>query len=809
MKACEKLGVFYLGKAFDAYTRERRDELILYDSKDLLTHAVIIGMTGSGKTGLGIGLLEEALIDNIPVIAIDPKGDLPNLLLGFPDLRPEDFRPWVQPGDAARQGWSLDQFAEITAAMWRKGLAEWDQEPERIARLRAAADFALYTPGSSAGLPVNVLRSFASPPPEMRSDADLFRERIQSTVTALLTLMGIDADTIIGREHILMSNIFEQAWSAGRGLDLAGLIRSIQQPPLERIGVMDLESFYPSKERFQLALRLNNLLAAPGFEAWLTGDPLDIGQMLHTPAGKPRALIFSISHLPDAERMFFTALLLNEILGWMRTQPGTASLRAILYMDEIYGFFPPVKNPPAKQPLLSLLKQARAFGLGVVLSTQNPVDLDYKGLANTGTWFIGRLQTENDKERVMAGLEGATAGAQFDRQRMGEILSGLGKRVFLLHNVHDSEPVVFETRWTMSFLAGPMTREQIKALSASVPAGQAAAQPAPVAVPPFGPPSQPQSGSVLPPLQPTDVAVFYLPASGAGQGLSYVPAVGGWLDVHYSNRRYGIDVSEAVALAVPIEDGPLPVDWDQALEIGAAPGDIASSPLPGAAFADLPAAAKRSADYKKWRNDMLRWVRQNRPLILYQSKKFKLTSSPGETEGAFRARLTQAAREQRDLEVGNLRRKYAEEYAVLQDRRMRAEQVLAREQEQAKAKKIESVISFGTAILGAFLGRKAVSSGTVTRVGTAMKSAGRLSKEQMDVDRAQETMAAVNNKIADLETRLQNDIDNLDAAYAPVSEPLEEVRVSPRSTDITLAIFGLLWLPYRREAGGRLMPDWS
>ncbi|MGD9070311.1 MAG: ATP-binding protein, partial [Desulfobacterales bacterium] len=764
---------------------------------------VIIGMTGSGKTGLGIGLLEEALIDNIPVIAIDPKGDISNLLLGFPDLRPEDFRPWVQPGDAARQGWSLDQFAEKTAAMWRKGLAEWDQEPERIARLRAAADFAVYTPGSSAGLPVNVLRSFAPPPPEMRSDADLFRERIQSTVTALLTLMGIDADTIISREHILMSNIFEQAWSAGRGLDLAGLIRSIQQPTLERIGVMDLESFYPSKERFQLALRLNNLLAAPGFEAWLTGDPLDIGQMLHTPAGKPRALIFSISHLSDSERMFFTALLLNEILGWMRTQPGTASLRAILYMDEIYGFFPPVKNPPAKLPLLTLLKQARAFGLGVVLSTQNPVDLDYKGLANTGTWFIGRLQTENDKERVMAGLEGAAAGERFDRQRMGGILSGLGKRVFLLHNVHDSQPVVFETRWAMSFLSGPMTREQIKAFSAGIPAGQAAVHPAPVAVPP------PPSGTVLPPLQPTDVAVFYLPASGAGQGLSYIPAVGGWLDVHYSNKRFGIDVSEAVALATPIEDGPIPVDWDQALEIGAAPGDIASSPLPGAEFADLPAAANRPADYKKWCNDMLRWVRQNRPLILYQSKKLKLTSSPGETEGAFRARLTQAAREKRDLAVEKLRRKYAEKYAVLQDRRMRAEQVLAREQEQVKAKKIESVISFGTAILGAFLGRKAVSSGSVTRLGTAMKSAGRLSKEQMDVDRAQETMAAVNHKIAALEARLQNDIDKLDAAYDPASEPLEEMRVNPRSTDITLDIFGLLWLPYRREAGGRLMPDWS
>ncbi|MDZ7580056.1 MAG: ATP-binding protein [Deltaproteobacteria bacterium] len=810
MQAYEKLGVFYLGKAFDVSARKRSDELILYDSKDLLTHAVIIGMTGSGKTGLGIGLLEEALIDHIPVIAIDPKGDLPNLLLGFPDLLPADFRPWVQPGDAARQGLSLEQFAEKTAAAWRKGLADWDQDPERIARLRAAADFAVYTPGSTAGLPVNVLRSFAPPPPETRSDADLFRERIQSTVTALLTLLGIEADAITSREHILMSTIFEQAWGAGSGLDLAKLIRSIQQPPLERVGVMDLESFYPARERFQLALRLNNLLAAPGFEAWLTGDPLDIGRMLHTSAGKPRALIFSISHLSDGERMFFTALLLNEILGWMRTQSGTASLRAILYMDEIYGFFPPVRNPPAKSPLLTLLKQARAFGLGVVLSTQNPVDLDYKGLANTGTWFIGRLQTENDKRRVLAGLDGAAAGARFDRQRVGEILSGLGKRVFLLHNVHNTEPVVFETRWVMSYLSGPMTREQIKALCAGVPVRQAPVSCTPgAAPPPVSPSAVPMPGNVLPPLPPTDVAVFYIPASGAGQGLAYVPAVGGWIDVHYRNSRYGIDVNDAMALAAPIADAPLPVDWDQALEIGAAPDDLASSPLPGAVFTGLPAAASRAGDYKKWRNDMLRWVRQNRALILHQSKRFKMASFPGETEGAFRARLAQAAREQRDLEVERLRRKYAEKYAVLQDRRMRADQVLVREQEQAKAKKVESVISFGTAILGAFLGRRTVSSGSVARVGSAIKSAGRLNKEQMDVAQAQETMAVVNDKIADLEARLQNDVDLLDAAYDPGSEPLEEVRLNPRSTDIALRIFGLLWLPYRKDAGGRMVPDWS
>ena len=816
MKNYEKLGVFYLGKVFDLASRTRKEEMTLYDSKDLLTHAVIIGMTGSGKTGLGIGMIEEALIDNIPVIAIDPKGDLPNLLLGFPRLDPEDFRPWIQLGDAARQGLSLDKYAEKTASLWQKGLAEWDQDPERIAHLQAAAEMAVFTPGSSAGLPVNVLRSFAPPPMAVRTDIDLFRERIQSTATALLTLMGVEADPISSREHILISNIFEQCWSAGDGLDLAGLIRAIQQPPLERIGVMDLESFYPSKERFQLALRLNSLLAAPGFEAWLTGEQLDIGRMLYTATGKPRALIFSINHLSESERMFFTALLLNEILAWMRTQAGTSSLRTMLYMDEIYGYFPPVKNPPAKAPLLTLLKQARAYGLGVVLSTQNPVDLDYKGLSNTGTWFIGRLQTENDKERVMAGLEGAAAGSGFDRRRMSETLSGLGKRVFLLHNVHDSEPIVFETRWVLSYLAGPMTRDQIKRLTGGMTAAPLSVSPessaASIVKSSIGPmhlsPAKTSPESSAAPVHPPDLTVYYLPASGAGQGVTYVPAVGGWATVHYSSRRYNVDQSENLAMATPLESGPVPVDWDQAVDIGLDPAAIDPDPIAGAEYADLPPIGKKSKAYDKWRKDLTRWIRQSRPLIIYKSLKFKMTSFAGEAEGVFRARLALAAREQRDVEIEKLRRKYAKTYTSLNDRLMRAQQVLAREQEQAKAKKMESVISFGTAILGAFLGRKAVSSGSVTRMGTAAKSAGRLRKEQMDVARAQETVASVNSRLSTLEERLQVDIDGLEAAFDPAVESLDEVRVNARNADISIEVFGLLWLPYRKNSDGRMAPDW-
>ena len=817
MSEYEKLGAFYLGKTYDMPTRKRLDDILLYDSKDLTTHGVIIGMTGSGKTGLGIALLEEALIDNIPIIAIDPKGDLINLMLNFPQLRAEDFRPWINEQDALVAGLSPDQFAAKQAELWRKGLGGWGQEPERIARLQAAADFAVYTPGSSAGLPVSVLRSFAPPPPGIAQDVDLLRERIQTTATSLLALLGIEADPITSREHILISNILESTWATGRALDLAGLIRTIQSPPFERIGVMDLDSFYPAKDRFQLAMRLNNLLAAPGFEAWLEGDPLNINRMLFTDSGKPRASIFTISHLSDAERMFFVAMLLNEVLAWMRTQAGTSSLRAILYMDEIFGYFPPVKNPPSKAPLLTLLKQARAFGLGVVLSTQNPVDLDYKGLSNTGSWFIGRLQTERDKERVLEGLEGAAAGTGFDRGRMEEILAGLGKRVFLLNNVNENAPVAFETRWVLSYLRGPMTREQIKKLMADKKA-----QPKPATAPvqtaaaalSATPDAQTASGQVPPSVSPPpvvapDIKVMYLSASGAGQGLVYYPAVAGWMDIHYSSAKYKVDFSEKVAVAAMLEDGPVALDWDQADEIGPGVDQLQTTPLPGASFAELPTAARNAKSYAKWNKDLLRWMRQNRSLTLFQSKRFKLSSQPAESKSDFLARISQVARENRDLEVEKLRRKYSSKFDTLQQRLMRAEQALQREKEQAASKKMETVVSFGTAILGAFLGRKAVSTRSATRFGTAVKSAGRMRKESMDVAQAQETTEAVKQQMAELDQHLQDDIAKLEASFDPAAEELEEVMVKPRSTDITLETFGLTWMPYRKGADGRLSPDWQ
>ncbi|RME42090.1 MAG: ATP-binding protein, partial [Chloroflexi bacterium] len=462
----EKLGAFYLGKEYDVAAGQLLDRLLMYDARDLTTHAVCVGMTGSGKTGLCIDLLEEAAIDHVPAIIIDPKGDITNLLLAFPELRPEDFRPWINVDDARRKGLSEDEFAAQQAELWRKGLGQWGQDGDRIRLLRESADFVIYTPGSDAGIPVSILQSFAAPPLSWDTEAELLRERIQGTVSALLGLIGVDADPVRSREHILLSNLFEHFWRQGEDLDLPKLILSIQNPPIRQLGVFDVDTFYPEKERFELAMSLNNIIAAPGFQSWLQGQPLDVAGFLSTPAGKPRHSIFYIAHLSDPERMFFVTMLLNQVITWMRTQPGTTSLRALLYMDEIFGFFPPVANPPSKQPMLTLLKQARAFGVGVVLTTQNPVDLDYKGLTNAGTWFIGRLQTERDKMRVLDGLESASseAGQALNREELSRIISDLDKRVFLLHNVHEEAPVTFQTRWAMSYLRGPLTRTQVRGL---------------------------------------------------------------------------------------------------------------------------------------------------------------------------------------------------------------------------------------------------------------------------------------------------------------------------------------------------------
>jgi hypothetical protein len=807
MQDFEKLGVFYLGKAVDNDSGEMRDDLVLYDSKDLTTHAVIIGMTGSGKTGLGIGMLEEAAMDQIPVIAIDPKGDLGNLLLSFPDLSGESFLPWVNPREATEQGKTPEAYAKAQADLWRKGLGQWGQDGERIQRFRDSVDLAIYTPGSSAGLGISVLESFRAPPEQIKSDPDLYREQVQATATSILSLLGINADPITSREHILIANVLDQTWADGNDLDLGGLIAAIQQPPIEKIGVMDIDSFYPPKDRFALAMKLNNLLAAPGFEAWMQGEPLDAGRLLNTETGKPRISVLSIAHLSDTERMFFVTMLLTEVLSWVRTQPGTGSLRAILYMDEIFGYLPPTANPPSKQLFLTLLKQARAYGLGLVLSTQNPVDLDYKGLSNTGTWCIGRLQTERDKQRVMEGLEGAAAGGKFNKKRMGEILAGLGKRRFLLHNVHESEPVVFGTRWVMSYLSGPFTRDQIKLLMGQRKAAVAAAPSASTDVAARTPKAGVSEQG--PPLLPAAVTQYYLPARLRGEGdLVYCPMIAGAADVSYASVRYSVNEQKRLLQMGEVEEGPVPVDWTQTEAIDLDMDDLEKKPIKGALFADCVAAAHNPRNFGKWSKSFNRWIRTEQPLSLLRSPTFKTVSEVGESEGDFRIRLQQLGNERRDLQLGKLRKKYAAKTTTLENRLMRAEQAIEREGQQAKQKKLDTAMAFGSAILGALLGRKKISVTSASKVGTAIKGVGRMRKEAGDVERAKETAAAVKQQLTELGQEFDQEVAKLNMAFNAQDEELPEVLVKAKSTDINIHFVALAWAPYYRAADGSLSSAW-
>jgi hypothetical protein len=796
MQDFEKLGVFYLGRELDAAGSQPTDNAILYDSKDLTTHAVCVGMTGSGKTGLCLALLEEAAIDGIPAIAIDPKGDLGNLMLAFPNLSPADFRPWVDTQEAERRGLSVDDYAAQTAATWKKGLADWAQAPERIARFRDAVDIAIYTPGSNAGIPLSVLQSFAAPAGVLAADTTALRDRIGSVVSGLLGLLGLDADPLRSREHILLANIFEEAWNAGRSLDMAGIINAIQKPAFDKVGVFDLETFFPARDRLVLAMSVNNLLASPGFSAWMSGEPLDIQRLLFTPAGKPRLSVISIAHLSDPERMFFVTLLLNEMISWMRNQSGTSSLRALLYMDEIFGYFPPTALPPSKIPMLTLLKQARAFGVGVVLATQNPVDLDYKGLANAGTWLIGRLQTERDKARVIEGLESALASRadSFDRATLDKLLSGLSSRVFLMRNVHEDAPVVMQSRWALSYLRGPLTLPEIQTLMAPRKAASAApaADAKPAAVP----------ATATRPNIPADVTEYFLRAMPGAEALTYRPALVGFAKLHYVDTKTSTDLWQTFAYLAPFSDDGKSALWEEARALPDFRSRVDSQAAAGATFAELPGAALRAQSYPAWAETLGDALYQTARLKLMRCDQLKLASQPGESEGDFRARLDHGLRENRDAAIAKLRTKYQSQMTSLADQIRRAEERVAREQAQYSQQKMQSAISIGATVLGALFGRSLRSVGNVGRASTAMRSATRIGREKEDVARADESLDVLRQRLASLAATCEQEVANAQAALDASTLTLATQELAPRKSDIAVGTVALAWTPWRTGADG-------
>ncbi len=794
----EKLGTFYLGREFDLKTKKVQDNLILYDSKDLVTHGVVLGMTGSGKTGLCLALLEEAAMDGVPVIAIDPKGDIGNALLTFPNLTPQEFRPWINEDEARRKGQSPDDYAAAQSALWQKGLGDWGQSAERIQKLRSTVDMAIYTPGSNAGLPVSILSSLNCPQAEVMDDAEALADRIESTVSSMLGLMGVEADPIQSPEHILLSNIVSTCWKKGQNLTLENLVRQIQQPPLRKIGVVDLDSFFPEAKRSALAMKLNNLLASPGFSTWLEGEPLDIQRMYYTPEGKPRITIFCIAHLSDTERMFFVSLLMNQLLGWMRAQQGTTSLRSIFYMDEIYGYLPPTAMPPSKKPLMILLKQARAFGLGILLATQNPADLDYKALANIGTWWLGRLQTERDKMRVLDGLEGAanTAGGKFDRQEMEQTLAGLGNRVFLMNNVHEDHPVVFTVRWLMSYLSGPLSRPQIKALMDPIsPKAGSKASAAPAEDDGFAPPGASSATTAdrntLRPKLPDTATEYFQPSEEDGERLTYTPAIVRSATVMFDDAKRKISGRSTVTLVNEIDIEKQKVLWDKFVDV---PKDddlskYESEPKENAAYADLPAPALKSATYTSIKKDFADWVFANHSLEIFFSPLLEAYSNPGEKQDEFKARITQTSREQRDAAIEELRIKTGKAMKSLQDKADKAAGKVDVQQAQASSAKLSTAMQIGTSLLGMFMGRKgsAVKASTIT-------SASHAWKETQDVKAAQNELDSLRADIAELEKQIADDTQKIRDQYDPATLTFETFKLTPMKKNIQVTATGILWL---------------
>jgi hypothetical protein len=824
-KVTERLASFYLGQEYDLAEGQMLEELVHYDARDLTTHAVCLGMTGSGKTGLGVILLEEAALDGVPSLVIDPKGDMTNLLLTFPELRPADFRPWVNPDDARRKDMDLDSYAASMANLWRNGLAGTGQEPDRISRLKESAEFVIYTPGSSAARQVSILHTLKAPDLSWDTDSELINDKIGSVVSALLALIGIEADPVRSREHILLSNIFENTWRGGEDLDLAQLIMRVQKPPFTQLGVFPVDTFYPEKNRMELAMLLNGLVASPTFADWIRGQPLDIGGLLTGPSGKPQVSILYIAHLSEVEKQFFVTLLLEQVVSWMRAQSGTTSLRALLYMDEMFGYLPPhPANPPTKKPLLTLLKQARAFGLGLILATQNPVDLDYKALSNAGTWFIGRMQTDRDKQRLLDGLEGVQVGkggtsrAEFDR-----MISAVQSRVFLLHNVHETQPVVFQTRWAMSYLRGPLTRPQVQQLvgeQAPPPAAPSAPGSEAVAARPV--PRQPEPAvpdlpySRIPPQLPSSVKQAFLSAgiplkaalsqlardqswsvrSGSDQEglLVYQPALVGTAKLRFAHTKSRQTHAEEVAYLLSLEGDA--VDWSQA-RVQLETQDLEPSPESGAFFADLPSELGDSRRYTSLKKEFEDYLYYNSSVTLRYNEHLELYSEIGESSEAFQRRCRLAAKEALDAEAGKLKDKYKRELDRLEDKLRREERELDEDKIEHSARKQEEFLSGAETVFGLFSKRRS------SRSLSAASRKRRMTRQaKADIEESEDVIKELNAQIDDLEEEATREVEELTEKWAELIDEVEEIEVRPVRADVRINLFALGWLPHWEVRAG-------
>ncbi len=802
-----KSNKFFLGKVVDLDKGEMQDDLVYYDPDDLTTHGVITGMTGSGKTGLGVIMLEEAALQGIPAIVVDPKGDLTNLLLHFPDLLPSDFQPWVDQDAARRDGISVEESAEKAASSWKNGLASYGIGKPELEALSDAVEYTVYTPGSDAGIPVSILSSFAAPEIPWEGNKEILREKISSTVTAVLGLVGFkDVDPIRMKEHILLSNIFESAWRDGKDLDMATLILHVQTPPFDKLGVLSLDQFYPEKERFDLAMLLNNFLAAPAFHTWLEGQALDIGKILFNTDGKPRHSVFYLAHLSDQERMFFVTLLYSAVETWMRSQKGSGSLRALVYFDEVVGYLPPIANPPSKEIIIRMLKMARAFGVGLLLATQNPVDLDYKALSNCGTWMVGKLQTDQDKARLLDGLEGAAPG--IDRSGFDRMISKLGKRMFLLHNVHESAPEVFGTRWAMNYLPGPLTRTQIPELNALVGAKFRSED---VSGGTKGVLAKERTGSTLgqdvAPAIPGAVKVSYYPVNrgpaealkNAGRSLSgdisspkyiYRPALIGQARVAFLERKYNINQENVITVRIDEMRRKGLVRWEDFSVDPLDLDELMPTPNPDATFESLDNLAVEDAKFvSSLETDFVDWIYRTQTLAVRKNDALGVVAGPEVSTEAFRKMCEDAAKLKADEEAEAIREKYEVKLDRLEDKLRDETQDLEKDKQELSHRRMEEVGKGLENVLGLVMGRR-------RSLSTSLTKRRMTSKAKADLEAGEQEIKELEEDLQEMEAELKQELDGIEERWMDAVDQVVEEPIAPYKKNIFIELFGVVWLPY-------------
>ncbi len=769
----EKLGLFYLGKELDKTTMEPLEALMLLKSKNFTTHAAIIGMTGSGKTGLGVGIIEEAALDNIPSIVIDPKGDMGNLCLTDPGFSSASFEPWVKDEAKAKEA-DVGEYAKEISTMWKEGIESSGQNAQRIEKFHQVKK-TIYTPGSLVGVAINIMSSLETPPAQIMEESDIFSSYLKSTTSSLLSLAGIDADPLDSKEYILLAQIITKAWLANEDLSIENMIGKIINPSFKKIGVLPLDDFYPQDARFKFAARFNSLLANPSFSLWMQGDSLDIQKLLYDENGKAKIAIFSISHLNDAERMFFVTLLLNKYIAWMRQQSGTSALKTLLYMDEIFGFFPPVKNPPSKEPMLLLLKQARAFGIGVVLSTQNPVDLDYKGLSNIGTWFIGRLQTTQDIDRVIDGLSGKI-GSSFEKNEIKRLLANLKNRTFFLKSAHLDDIHLFGTRWAMSYLKGPLNRDEIATLMQVQKEAQGIkTQTVEILI---------DKSDAFESFQTVDssIAQYYEP--DAMQKNVFYPTLGAKATVHFYQPGKNIDQERKLYLFLPLDGREQSLSWKSAiheeLDFTYFPHTAPSS----AKFHELPDIILKDKGLKKAISELKETLYQEENLVLLRCASPKLESKAEESHRDFKVRLQDILHEKKELEIEKLQTRYGTKEKTLLDRLSRANGHVEKESSDSTS----SMIDTGIAVLGTFFGKL-----SATKIGTALRKGSKVLKERADVGRAQERIVAIQKDIEALKYEHEDKIDALNEKFDVENCEIEEFKIKPRRTDINVELCAVVW----------------